>query len=336
MMALAILAAAGASEFRVLHPGETVEDVAAWMGDAALADAIRSLNGVEAGAQPAPGALLELPPRGGATQERPAHVVALTGGGTLAVPGQEPAPLRAGADAPPGATVCTDALSFATVRLAVTPERFEHDDITLLPGTCLTVTSTYAHAGGRSSVVEVERGGVSVRRADDGDVGAVSVVTSDGLSTGLGGGFRVTVEEDASRTEAVSAPVKVFSEEEVVELSVGEGARVRQDEAPEVVALLGVSGLLTPTDGASLRAAAFSWAPVDRALTYRVEISARPDFTELLAREELTDTTWRPEYLFLPFRVPGLWWRVTAVDRTGFEGLPAEARALAFPAGVGP
>ena len=86
----------------------------------------------------------------------------------------------------------------------------------------------------------------------------------------------------------------------------------------------------------SLRTAAFSWSPVERALTYRVELSARPDFTDLLAREEIAGTAWWPDFLFLPFRVPGLWWRVTAVDRTGFEGLPSEGRMLTFPAGVGP
>jgi hypothetical protein len=43
-----------------------------------------------------------------------------------------------------------------------------------------------------------------------------------------------------------------------------------------------------------------------------------------------------PDLLFLPYRVRGYWWRVSAFDRVGFVGAPSDPHRLLVPAGVGP
>ena len=206
----------------------------------------------------------------------------MVGEGTVRIGSAPRAALEVGAELPTGSEVCVGETSTATLRLAYDPVTFAHDDVQLLPGTCLQVTSTAAGAGVRASTVVI------------------------------GAGQELVVEA-------------------------GPGSRVRRGEAPgEPVPLLPSVELLEPVEGAVIRRPAFVWTAVPRALAYQVEIARIPDFTELVTVEQVPATRWTPEVLFLPFRVRGLWWRVSAVDRTGFVGAPGEARYLTFPAEVGP
>ena len=65
-------------------------------------------------------------------------------------------------------------------------------------------------------------------------------------------------------------------------------------------------------------------------------LSATPDFRDVVYMQEVAETRWRPEMLMLPVRLPGLWWQVASVDRTGFVGVPSPGRSLVIPSGVGP
>lgn len=334
LLALLWAGTAQATDGWRVMPGETIETIAVGLGDPDLAPELRALNGLSATDQPVAGAELRLPaPRGELT--RP-HVLYLSGAVLATPPGQPTAALGVGAYLAPGTTVCTGEGAFATLRLAARQYSLEHDDINLLPGTCLTLERAEIDQNVRQSRVQVSRGSVSVRAVDAG-AGRVTVRTPSGVTTGDQGGFRVTVETGAARTEAVDGAVAVLGGGRSVRVGVGEGTRVRPGQVPDApVPLLRPGPLATPKDGDLLLAPDFRWVAVDRALAYRVELSASEDFSEILMMEEVGEELWEPDRLFLPYRVPGLWWRVSPVDRAGYVGLPSRARSLAFPYGLGP
>lgn len=325
-----------AAEQVVVRAGDSVESIAARLGDPGLAAAIRAANGLGDDGDPIVGSILTLPPRAGALSTG-GVLLAAYGAGSITLPGGASLPFAAGAGLPDGSVVCTEVDSFATVRLAVAQVGGFHDDVNLLGTTCVAVQSTTQMGAARSSVIEVQRGSIAVREAASAGDGTVTVKTSFGTSSGLGGGFRVHVEEGASRTEALYHPVVVFGGGEERPLAAGEGSRVRAGEVPSAPVKLKVAGLPdSPDDGAALRVPTFTWGGVAEALGYRIELSSAPDFSELVLVQDVPDAGYRPDRLLLPFRVPGLWWRVATYDRLGFLGIPSEERGLTFPAGVGP
>ncbi len=329
---LLALGMAQAADARLMRFGDTVETVSRESG--VPVRTLRALNDLGPTEQPPVGSLLYLPTRPGRSVV-PAALSAIEGEGTAQLGTAPAVPLEVGMDLPAGTRVCIDARSFATIRLAFDPDTYLHDDILLLPSTCLTVTATAGGGGDRSSTVRVHQGSVTIRMSDT--VGSVHVLTPTGVATGDRGGFRVTIEEEASRAEALTQEMVVIGAGQELLLGAGFGTRVRTGEAPEpAVALLQSGTPVHPDAGASLRRPEFRWTEVDRALGYRVEFATVPDFTELVLVEEVPTTSWSPDVLFLPFRVSGLWWRITAFDRTGFGGLPSEGRYLALPAEIGP
>lgn len=331
-----LLGLALAAEHWVARPGETVESIAATLGDPALAGEIRRLNGLQEGQQPAVGAVLALPPRATGSAEQEALVLAVRGTGTATLPDQEPLPLAPQLALPVGSQVCTDAESFATIRLARDLSGYAHDDLSLLPNTCLTVVGAAARPGRRSSLVSVTEGAVAVQGTTE-TPGQVTVQTPSGLASGDAGGFRVVLEPGATRAEALSAPVSVLGGGQEVTLEARQGTRVRPGQAPEAPrGLLAGAALFLPEDGAPLRWPDFRWQAVPRALGYRVQLSTAPDFAEIVHQVDVPFPEWEPDFLFLPYRVEGYWWRISPLDRFGFEGLPTESRRLAVPAGVGP
>ena len=261
-------------------------------------------------------------------------VLSVSGEGRIERPGEEPVPLLAGERLPQGALVCTDTGSFATVRLALHVDVGAHDDIMLMSETCLVVRSLTSIPGDVQTEVDIEQGSVSVRVPEHAHT-PVIVRTVDGSAIGEGG-FRVHVEPDASRTEALYAPVQVVGATGSLRLDAGEGTRVRKGGAPDSpVKLLPPGTPVLPGDDDVLRRPDFTWRPVDRALGYRVEVSLSPAFGELVVVEDVARPSWTPEMLVIPYRVPGMWWRISSFDRTGFLGLPGDPRHLVHPAGTG-
>ncbi len=337
LLLLLSLTALHAAEYRVVRLGDSVESIATELGEPALATDIRSLNQIEVDAQPPIGALLALPIRPGPPLvEQNGAVLHAKGEVSVELPDGEVLAATPGLQLPQGSTVCTAADSYATLRLARSGGSQDHDDVNLLATTCLTLVSAVSRASERASVLRVESGSIAIRSADE-IPGTVVVETEAGITTGSGGGFRVTREADATRTEAVEAPVVVMGAGAEVEVGAGQGSRTAVGEAPSAPTdLLLATVAQRPQLDQPLRRPDFGWTAIDGALGYRVEIASSSDFSALVLVDSMPDTTWSPQLLFLPFRVEGLYWRVSAFDRVGFLGLPSETRELVLPAGVGP
>ncbi len=260
-----------------------------------------------------------------------AVLIGLTGTGYVSVAGQEPLPLDRCATMPLGATICTGDDSFATLRLSPTPDEPGAEDVVLLPGTCVNIEEATVDR----TLVAIQSGGVTVAAGKQGG-GSLAVRTGDGTTEGSDGGFRVTLEDAATRTEAVTGAVVITGEGGSMDVGAGQGSRVRAGEAPEEpVDLLLAEALLTPDANAPLRRPDFTWEPVPFSAGYRVELSASPYFTDIVEAIDVPEARWEPDLLFVPTRIPGLWWRIAAYDRFGFLGVPSEGRPLRLPGGVG-
>jgi murein DD-endopeptidase MepM/ murein hydrolase activator NlpD len=329
---LALAGPASAAEHTLVEPGEDLAAVAARVGVSA-ADLVRE-NALAPGAALQPGQLLDVP---GAGDGGPAAAVLAWFGPAVATPpGGAPVPVQDGMRLALGTVVCTEAGGDATVRLAVAAGGRVHDDVTLLPETCLEINATSARPGRRTSLLTLARGSVTVQEAEDGGgAGTVTVQTRAGVTSGEGG-FRVHVEEEATRTEALARPLLVAGGGRALRLQAGEGSRTRVGEGPGApVKLLRPGAPTAPPNQAALRRPDFAWRPVDGNLGYLVEVSSTPRFDNIVLAEEVPDPPWLPEALLVPYRVPGLWWRVTAYDSLGFLGLPSAARGLQVPQGLG-
>jgi len=335
MMLVLLLSVTLAGDKAVLRTGDTVESLAG--GDASLASRIRALNGLAPGEQPQVGSLIDLPD---VASGHPMEAAALNvyRGASAALPGGLTVDLAPGMALPAGTRVCTTDEGYATLRLALAESGRHHDDITLLPGTCLTIHSTSSRASGRRSVVQLEAGSVTVPRPEAGTTaGEITVATESGITTADRGGFRVHVESDAARTEALYNGLSVFGAGEEQRLEAGQGSRVFTGQAPsEPVDLLPSGRPTDPTDGATLRRPDFAWARVDTALGYQVELARSEDFREMLVARSVDRPAWEPARLLLPGDVEGIWWRVSTIDRHGFIGVPSAPRVLELPAGVSP
>lgn len=329
-MILLSLALTHAAEHRVVRTADTVETLAMLLGDPGLAPTIRELNGLAEGEQPIVGAVLVLPSP--AHEDEGGVVLTLQGTATARLTGGDELSVEVGTELPLGTTVCTDADSYATLRLTADHHGADHDEITLMEQTCIVVAGSGASFGQRTALVSLEQGAIDVRLARD--PGQLAIRTIDGVTAATGGGFRVEKEAEATRTEAVTAPVSVMGAGVEVQLEAGQGSRVVAGQAPSSpVDLPGAVALATPEDGEVLVVPHFEWLEVERALAYRLEISTEPDFTALVYVEEVEGPPFEPQLLFLPYRVPGLWWRVSSVDLNGFRGVPSTGSLLRSPGG---
>jgi len=324
-----------ASSVHVVREGETIESIAEAYGTAERAPVIRGDNGLAAGEQPLPGTVLNVPSRPG-HQEQEAMVTSISGRAEVTLPGQPATPAARMMRLPAGSLFCTSEDGFATLLLANSGGA-NHDDVNLQPSTCVRLLSLVSDDSGRSSSIRVESGGVEVR-AGDGMTGDVVVITDAGVTTGEAGGFRVALEDAGSaRTEAILGAVAVMGGGVEKAVSTGEGSRTVPGEAPsDPVSLLPSGQPISPGEGAVLSRPAFEWTPVEGALGYRLQVSVTPDFSDIVYATESPEAVYVAEYLTLPFRVPGLWWRVSSFDLTGFEGEASAPRRIAIPAGIGP
>ena len=329
---LALLFASDAlgAELHVVHRGETVLTIAG--GDASLADAIRAANGLAPGVEPALGAVLAMPTGSGHEDTR-GELTWLAGTATARTGAGPAAPASEGDGIAAGDTLCTGANSFATIRLSGLPGG-KHHEVNLFPETCVAVEALTRRSERVDSAVRLDQGGLSV--ASD-DVGG-DVVVRSAASVAVGtGGFRVRVDPESTRTEALDAPVAVFGQGAQVDLATNQGNLTRVGEAPgAAVDLLRPGVLQLPDAGAMLVRPDFRWRAVEGALGYRFEILSRRDGAGQLLMEDLPAESFQPDLLVLPFRVDGLYWRISSFDRTGLLGRPSDPRGFVPPPGVGP
>ncbi len=336
MIVIFAWAALAAETMRPVHTGDTVESMAEELGDPQLAAGIRELNGLAPGEQPTVGTLIRLPdPR--VLGQQKAFLISKNGEVTVRDPGGAVAQAELFVPIEFGWTLCTGEEGRATVRLASTcnDDGDASDDLVMLPSTCLVVDSATSSKEGRASVIRVTKGSVGVLSQLDAR-GHINIVTPTGLTSSPVGGFRVTIEEDAARTETLEGTAKVAGAGAEVSLEPGQGSRVKAGETPSPpVDLLRVDTLLAPEAGALLRRPAFAWEAVDGAMGYRLEIGADEAFRELFYQEDTPGPQHAPQTLMLPYnQLDAVMWRVAAFDRFGFLGVPSEARALRFPPGL--
>lgn len=316
----------------VVRGDDTLQTIALrWGTDVAT---IQQMNGIVGAALPPPGATLRVPDPPD-TSLVPAVLASVVGQVRATDPAGTPIAARIGATLPAGSSLCTEADSYATVRVAAA-QGVGHDDVALDAGSCVRVKVSRASATTRQTRMDLTAGSLSVRAAES--PGEVTIDTPGGLTTGSDGGFRVHLEEAGkTRLEAVAGAVAVIGAGREVAVAEGYGTRVAEGSAPEKPVALPPPGSPSyPDDGSALLDPVFAWTAVPRALGYRLELASAPDFSEIVSAEEIPNPSWTPELLFLPFRVRGLWWRVCSFDRAGFLGPPSEPRSLSFPAGLGP
>ncbi len=130
------------------------------------------------------------------------------------------------------------------------------------------------------------------------------------------GGAQLMVYSGESELSAAGAKVKVAT---------GMGSSVPEGEAPKPPEkLLPAPADLVPAAGSSFATPrpAFSWAPVEGADGYTLEICRDPRCAALLERvTELAEASWQPAGL----PVEKLFWRVTAISPSGLDGYPSDA-----------
>ena len=321
-----------AQEHHVVRPGEDLDSIAR-AHDTPPAD-IRDLNGLDASDSIPVGAILSL---SGAKPDVAAAVCGLTGTAVVFDPSRQQALAVKGQELIAGSEVCTATDSFATVCMARDRDGFDHDTVTMYPNTCLTVESSFSGDTRRSSLLSMSKGQVSIGNGPGRKSGDLTVTTRDGVISGDKGGYRVAIEDSGTRTEAFEQSTRVIGAGVEVTLAVGQGNRVRVGEAPtSPISILVAGELTTPEESIPLKRPIFSWVAADRAVGYRIELAASPDFVDIVYMKQVGQNEWRPEMLMLPYRVPGLWWRVSKVDRLGFVGTPSAGRSIVFPQGVGP
>lgn len=262
-----------------------------------------------------------------------ASIIGITGSAFVHVGDAPVVVLDRCAGLPLGARVCTGPGSFATVRLSGDPRVQGADDIVLMPQTCLNIEAASADR----TQIEVTQGGIAVpeRTARASSTSTLAIRTRDGLAEGREGGFRIALEDDATRSEAVSGSLRLTGAGGSLDLVEGKGSRLRPGAAPDAPTdLIRPEALLQPGPDAVLVRPDFRWTPFPLGTGYRVELSADPSFTDIVEAIDLADPWWLPEFLFAPKAVEGLWWRVAAYDRLGFLGIPSAPSPLRLPAGV--
>ncbi len=341
-MTLWLLTLALAAETWPIRSGDTVESVAATIAGgkdvAGVVTILREANGLAQGAQPPVGTLLRLPDPNGMHQAQSAFV--LTRRGSVTASGAMPMhPATLFETLPMGSVVCTGTDSFATLRVSTqcTLTGEHSDDLTLSPDTCVQLVSAHGSERGRSTVARVLEGSIQVQENRAG-TGHVTVQAGTGQTTGAGGGYRVTLEDNAAmRAEALYAPVAVQGAGSEVDLSAGQGSRVREGEAPsDPIDLLAPGTPTRPDDGVALRRPWFAWTPVPAAFGYRFEVATGRDFVDLVYSDNLPDPDYQPSLLMLPWPEDGvLHWRIASFDRFGFLGIPSVPRSMELPTSTG-
>jgi hypothetical protein len=331
-LALATSIPAGTDLYAV-RAGDTVQSIASALGDPSLADELRTRNGLADGQQPTVGTLIEVPLQPTSVPQD-AFVLTLRGTATVGVASAPPQSVQRFDPVRTGSTLCTGADSYATLRVATqcTASGEHTDDLTLAPDTCVVVLGAVSDGDRRSTAVRVQRGSIQVQ-PNEGGQGHVTVQAGDGQTTGSEGGYRVTVEDDDMRTEALYAAVAIQGAGAQVDLDAGQGSRVVPGSAPSPpVDLLPPGTPLRPGDGEALRRAVFTWTVAPEAFGYRFEVATGPDFVDLVFADDVPDPSYQPSLLLLPWPDDGvLFWRLATFDRFGFLGIPSEPRAMKLP-----
>lgn len=176
----------------------------------------------------------------------------------------------------------------------------------------LVSRGTYRYAGPRASAnadgeVQIEMGGDRIRVA----AGLVRIRRS---------GENLFVESPGQ------ARVKVFTSQGMKVIPPQSGVRFSSGGASPPVRLAPAPVPQAPEQNAELMAFRFVWRPTGTPSSYRLEVAGDDNFHQMLYTAEATESTWAPAMGSLPLGV--FYWRVTALDAGGFEGIPSATRSF--------
>ena len=171
------ITAALADQFTVVRSGEDLQAVASRVGLSDRTGEIAAMNRLEGPVET--GQLISLPDAADKT-EAPAFVATFTGKATVQAPNADPVPVTHCMELPLASRVCTQEGGTLPVRLRSSKDG-AYADLTLLPNTCLTVAASFETGNDRQSLVNVDKGAISVS-SDGARPGAVTVVTPRGPS----------------------------------------------------------------------------------------------------------------------------------------------------------
>ncbi len=180
--------------------------------------------------------------------------------------------------------------------------------------------------GQRQVQLEVLRGTVEadVARADPGSV--FELRTRTAVAGVRGTAFRTSAEDgETSRLETLEGRVALGAGQGDVEVSGGQGSRVKGGGAPEAPrALLAAPDIQAPRLGTVPTGAKLAWKGVPGARRYRVEVARTADFDAELRRF----TTEGAELALEPLPAGKWFWRVRPLDVDGFEGYSSKIYAF--------
>lgn len=158
-----------------------------------------------------------------------------------------------------------------------------------------------------------------------GNASSFQIGTRTAIAGVRGTTFRLHASADLTRLETLEGLVELGGSQGTVEVPEAFGSRVDTTGAPEEPRPLlpPVMGL-SPQTGAMAPSDVLTWAPLEGAATYRVELAREPDFYV----ERVAFTTPVAE-MALPSGAGGTWyWRVTALDADGFSGYDSQVFAI--------
>jgi hypothetical protein len=228
----------------------------------------------------------------------------------------EPATIARGDELAVGDRVITAVRSAVSFRFA--------DDSHLLLGPDSEVVfdalSTFKGQGMLDTRIRLQRGRVENRVKPIALPGSrYEIHTPAAVTVVRGTAFRIAVEEDGlSRSEVTEGGVDVTAAGERVSLKAGEGTRITPGQPPEAPrTLLSAPDLSGLASSLKSEAGPLSWAPLQDALAYRVQLM-NPEQTPLISRRVAQAS------IELPALEPGAYeLRVRGVDDWGLEGLSA-------------
>jgi len=187
---------------------------------------------------------------------------------------------------------------------------------------------TYSEVTGRNVQLELLRGHAEVQSAKRD--GPLRLITGNAIAGVRGTFFRLALPDPrVTRLETTEGTVDFAGARGQRFVTRGEGSRLDASGYPEDVRpLLLAPRIIAPVLGTSRVGDLLSWAPVPQADTYLVEFARSAQFDAAYWAE----TTKRERVGVDERHAPGKWfWRVTAVDRDGFEGFASKIYAFTVP-----
>ncbi|MEW5850544.1 MAG: FecR domain-containing protein [Myxococcota bacterium] len=228
-----------------------------------------------------------------------------------------------GGDLRPGDTLSTGDHAVAVMQLA------DGSSLRVLGGSVVKLESLTMNAKKQRRGVMVMDHGVVEADVPAGERGAdFRIQTPVGTVEGDGATFRLTVDDGGARVEVESGKVDLLGKRE---LTVEDGTASRLDDKGKPLQprpLLVAPAPAGPLHGPATAPVMMRFSVVEGASGYRVQLSRNASFSD-----ELTVVSSETNEVALPQTVTsGRWfWRVSAVDKDGYEGSPSRIHAFSVP-----